>query len=293
MGRLMQRRGDRAQQLEGERVLPPPGSCDCHAHIFGPHRRYAMSGQRDYTPDEASASFYRRALDELGIERAVLVQPSIYGFDNSCQLDAMAELGAEVRAVVAIDPATPASELERMHQIGVRGVRANLVLKGGPGLPDLLAVAERIGTLGWHLDLQISLDGLPSLQRLIAEYSLPLVLDHLGGWHPGASDAETDALLRLIQRPNVWVKLSSFYRLSRQGPPYDDIAGFASRLITDVGDRLVWGSDWPHPMHQDPVDLDLLVACVMDWCGGSAAQQQLFVRNPAQLYDFSVPEEGR
>lgn len=262
-------------------------TCDCHAHVFGPRSRYAMVADRAYTPNEAPAAAYARLLDDLGIGRAVLVQPSIYGFDNSCQLDALLELGIEARAVVALEPSASSALIEELHQRGARGVRANLLVGRGAGWDGLVAVADRIAPFGWHLDVQLDLAQLSSLRDNIGRLPVPLVLDHLADWRPGTSEEDTMALLGVLEHNDVWLKLSSIYRLSAAGPPYDDMAEVAARAVAIAPDRVIWGSDWPHPLYDGPpVDVELVLARVMDWCGGPAASERVLADNPARLFGF-------
>ena len=274
--------------VAGNPVLPPL-ACDCHAHVFGPHAHYPMSANRAYSPGEALFSEYGRVLRGLGIGRAVLVQPSIYGFDNSCQLEATTKLRIDARAVVALDSSADMPTVERLHGRGARGVRTNLLVGDGLGWSELLVLADLITPFGWHLDVQLDCRMLAAKEDDISQLPLPVVLDHLANWRPTASKQDTDALLRVLELENVWIKLSSIHRLSVSGPPYDDIADIARKVIAVAPCRVLWGSDWPYPIYRGPpVDVRLVLSSVIDWCGDERARQRIFVDNPNRLFGFEA-----
>jgi 2-pyrone-4,6-dicarboxylate lactonase len=271
----------------------PPLSCDTHAHVCGPQSRYAYSPARIYTPPDALYPGYRAMLDTLGIDRAVLVQPSVYGTDNAALLDALARDPARLRGVAVIEPNTPFSELEHMHALGVRGVRCNIVdVKEGKGrlpLAQLQTLAELIRPLGWHLEFLMHVDEFPELDRLLADFPVDVVFGHLGYMAKGQGlDAPGfAALLRLLRSGRAWAKLTGPYRISGQVMPYADVTPFAHALINAAPERIVWGSDWPHVMVKGTMpndgDLcDLLAA----WVPDPVVRHKVLVTNPARLYGF-------
>ena len=272
----------------------PQGACDCHAHVFGPRERYPYTPERDYTPPEANLAAYRHMLKTLGTQRGVIVQPSVYGTDNTCTLEAVETLGEDCRAVVVVAPTVSEAELEAMHARGARGVRVNLLFRGGgTTVEDLARLAERIQPLRWHLQLLVDVSHFESLAAIVARLPVPVVIDHMGHMdaglgveHPGFQ-----VLLEELSAGRVWVKLSAAYRLTRQaGYPYDDVGVLARALVTANPARLVWGSDWPHPrIHTSmPNDGDLL-GLLADWAPDEEHRRRILVDNPASLYDFSLP----
>ena len=267
----------------------PAGSCDCHAHVFGPAARYAYSPARGYTPPDASWEEYLAMLDVLGIERAVIVQPSVYGTDNACTRDAVERLGPRGRGVAVIDRTVDDDELARLHDAGFRRTRFNLVSKGGVDAAELESVAGRVADLGWHLQLFVEDERLAALAPRLARLPVELVVDHIGLMDQAADTTQPGfhALLELLDTGRCWVKLSGAYRVD-PAAPHGGATPFAKALIAARPDRLVWGSDWPHPdpagaMPDDGRLLDLLA----DWAGDAATYQQILVDNPARLYGFA------
>lgn len=266
---------------------PPPGGADCHCHVFGPYAAYPLSPGRGYTPPEASVEWYLAMLATLGLERTVIVQPSVYGTDNRATLAAVAAIGAaRARAVVVVDDDTDAAALAAMHAAGARGVRFNLVSGNGAPREQLAAVAARIAPLGWHL--QVFTRELATLAPALAGLPVPLVLDHMGGVVAAAGIASPDgqALLRLLDG-GAWVKLSG-YR-SSAGAPYADVAPLARALLAAAPDRCLWGTDWPHPQFETPdqvPDDGQLLDLLGEWAPEEAARHAVLVDNPARLYGF-------
>ena len=277
------------------RLRLPASACDCHAHILGPARVHPYSPRRVYTPPDCLLPDYENMLATLGLARAVLVQPSVYGEDNAVLLEALERGGGRFRGVAVIDPAAHDLELARLHALGVRGVRANVVDVPGrePGalpLERLRALAQRIAPLGWHLELLLHVDEFPELDRAFRGFPVDLVFGHLGyaGTRRGLDDPGFRALLRLLAGGRCWVKLSGPYRISADALPYGDVVPFARALAETRGDRLLWGSDWPHVMLKGtmPNDADLL-ELLADWLPGETARRHVLVDNPAALYGFS------
>jgi predicted TIM-barrel fold metal-dependent hydrolase len=272
-------------------LLLPPGATDCHAHVFGPAGRFPYAEPRSYTPPDCLLAQYRHMLATVGVERAVLVQPSVYGTDNRNHLEALAEAGPAFRMVAVLDEAVGDGELARLNEAGVRGVRFNLVTKGGIPLDGLERMALRLAPLGWHLQLFVEIGTFAMIESRLAALPAPIVVDHMGGATPGQGlhHPGFQALLRLVRGGNTWVKLSGAYRVSAQPePPFSDVVPIARALIEAGPERMVWGSDWPHPIVADrpmPNDGDL-VELLADWAPDEAQRRRILVDNPARLYGF-------
>ena len=264
-----------------------------------------MAPRRAYTPSAAGVEDARTMLHTLGLERVVLVQPSVYGSDNRCLLDGLRAFGARARGVVVIGEETGAEELRDLHAQGVRGVRLNAV-SGGPLDRDLLAgqvcaLADRIAPLGWHLQLYFPSGLLARLEPVLEVLEVATVLDHMAGL-PVAAGRERDAwrpLLRLLASGRVWVKLSAPYRLpgADQGP--EALRTLAQTLVAARPDRMLWGSDWPHtPAHASAadaapprqpfraVDTGRLLDRLVEWAPDAAVRRLILVDNPAHLYGY-------
>jgi predicted TIM-barrel fold metal-dependent hydrolase len=271
------------------KVSAPPDSCDCHAHIFGPAEQYSYVPGRSYTPPPASIQAYQRMLSALGMARAVIVQPSVYGTDNRCTYDAVAGSGGKWRGVAVVDASTDIHALQRMHDAGFRGVRINLLFKGGLVMESLEQVARLIAPLGWHVQLLLDGRDLPELAPRLRALPVPFVIDHMGHMpaqlglaHPGFA-----TLLTLVREGNCWVKLSGAYRITAKYP-YEEAAPIAKALVEAAPERMVWGSDWPHPSFQGamPVDATLL-DLLASWVPEPLTFQRILTKNPAELYDFA------
>lgn len=273
----------------------PSGACDSHLHVFGPHDRHPFAPGRSYSPPEALDHDAREVLDRLGMERAVLVQPSVYGFDNSCQLDA--DLGRPTRVVAQLAGNESEAELFRLQQRGVRGVRLNVASGGGldeAGLgARMTALAARLAPLGWHLQLHLEAETIVAREPELADLPVEVVIDHLG-LVPAADPAHpaVDSLLRLLATGRVWVKLSGSDRLEAEA---SNVEAMVRRLVDARPDRLVWGSDWPHTGREPrpdglhgfrSVDTGELLRRLGGWL--TAKELQLVLAdNPARLYGFA------
>lgn len=271
----------------------PLGACDCHAHVFGPAARYAYAADRAYTPPDAPIAAYLAMLDAVGLDRGVLVQPSVYRCDNACLLDALAAAGGRLRGVVEIDPRSLTdAAAEAWTRLGVCGVRMNMAVSGGLPLSDMEAIAARLAELGWHLDLIVDrVERLAEIAGRLRVLPVPLVIEQMGRIK-GGQPLETPgfrALLALLGEGNTWVKLSHAYHISLAGPPYADTTPFARALAAAAIGRLVWGSDWPHPMLHGPMPNDgALLDLLASWLPDAAARRAVLVDNPAQLYGFEA-----
>lgn len=287
---------------DGPNIVPrkpnlkaPADAIDCHAHIFGPVSRYPFSPKRLFTPPDVTLAQYRELLTTLGIENAVLVTPSVYGMDNERQLDALNEMKGCWRGVAVVPTDVANSELERLHAGGFRGVRVNLFAKSGLMLDDLEAIAARISEFKWHVQLHADARNLDEIATRLRRLPVDVVFDHMGHVPAaaGVNNPGFQAMLALMKEGRFWAKLSAPYRLSELPYPYDDVTPFARALIAAAPDRVVWGSDWPHPAvpgHMPanfvmPNDDDLLDILAL-WTDDAGVQKKILTDNPRRIYDF-------
>jgi 2-pyrone-4,6-dicarboxylate lactonase len=281
-------------------VALPPGACDCHAHICGPGAAYPYDAARIYTPPDATIESYRHLLAVLGVARAVLIQPSVYGTDNRAMLAALRSAGPGFRGVAVVEPDIPARDVEALHRAGIRGVRLNLVDRrdGRNQVPLALvrALADRIAPFGWHIEFLVNMDEAPGFASAVADLEVPIVLGHLGYPRAGARDwinaPAFAGLLSLMAGGRCWVKLTGPYRISGAADlPYDDVDAAAARLAQAAPGRLVWGSDWPHVMMKKPMPNDgALCDLLARWIPDAATRQRILVDNPMELYGFGADE---
>lgn len=278
------------RHVSAPRKIAPSGSCDCHMHIFGPATQYAFSPQRSYTPGDALMPEYMAMCRLLGIDRTVVVHPSIYGTDNRCSLDAVRAFGDRARGVAVIDEDTNETTLKELNDAGFRGTRFNVVTGGGTPVAQLERIAHRVAALGWHIQFFISAALVAELEKTIADLPVDVVFDHIGGMseQDELNGAGFQALLRLLDSGRAWVKLSGAYRVDRGPAPWPAAKPIATALIERFPERLVWGTDWPHPHLEGrpmPDDGQLLNA-LFDWVPNQQTLRRILVDNPAQLYDF-------
>ncbi len=266
----------------------PRLSCDAHHHIFGPYAQYPMQAERSYTPPEATLADYRRMCQTLGIERSVLVHPSIYGTDLSSLVGILAQCRDWMRGVAVVDASVDDKTLAMLDAAGVRGVRFNVLYKGGTPLEQARAIGERVARLGWHVQLLIDLGAHPSFYEDWRDFPATIVVDHMGHMAAGhgVNAPGFQGMLRLLAEGRCWVKLSGTYRTSALAHPYPDTLAFVEALVRTNPEQLVWGTDWPHPAVQVmPNDGDL-ADLVPVWLTSEALREQVLVRNPARLYGF-------
>jgi predicted TIM-barrel fold metal-dependent hydrolase len=261
---------------------------------MGPKERYDYSPARIYTPPDCLLTDYLHMLDTLGVERAVLVQPSVYGTDNTVMLEAMKTADGRLRGVAVVGEDISDTELKELDTAGVRGVRVNIVdvKNRKPGtlpMASLSKLAGRIASLGWHMEFLMHADEFPDLDRAFADFPVEIVLGHLGymniGQKPEAPGFQ--ALLRLMKTGRAWVKLTGPYRITGEPLPYRDTAPFAHALLDANRERVIWGTDWPHVMLKGamPNDGDL-ADVLLEWIPDAGLREQVLVRNPAKLYGF-------
>lgn len=281
----------------------PAGSVDAHCHVFGPGDKFPFSPQRKYTPCDASKDQLFALRDHLGFDRNVIVQATCHGADNSALVDACRTAGSKARGVATVRADITNEQLQALHAAGVRGVRFNFVKRLVDVTPEaeLLAICDKIAPLGWHVVIYFEAPDLPGLWDFFSTIPTPLIVDHMG--RPDVSkpvdNPEFELFLRFMhEHPNVWSKVSCPERLSNSGPPaligeqaaYRDVVPFARKVVESFPDRVLWGTDWPHPNLKDHMPDDgLLVDFIPQIAVTSDLQQRLLVDNPMRLY---WPEEA-
>jgi predicted TIM-barrel fold metal-dependent hydrolase len=281
--------GPRTRTTPPSFVLPP-NACDCHSHIFGAADKYPFQKNRAYTPTEASEEMYLAMLGTLGFQRMVIVQPSVYGTDNSCTADAVEFLGQHrCRGVAVVDENVSKAELQALHDAGSRGTRFNTMTKGGVSIDRLRDLAEKIEPFGWHIQIYHDGTRLPEIEDVLEALPVDVVIDHMGQvmTECGNQNPGFQSLLNLLDSGRVWVKLTG-QRMSSEGPPFSDLAPFAKAIVARAPERCVFGTDWPHPdtpgyMPDDGQLLELLLT----WAPDEKQRHRILVENPAQLYGFS------
>lgn len=276
-------------QTRKPEIKLPPGACDCHAHVFGPQHRYPYLPNAAYIPPDALPSDYARMLKTIGCERAVLVQPSIYGTDNTAMLDAMRSGVFAFRGVAVVNEDINNRELEDLHGAGVRGIRINLASKGSTAtLDSARKLAMRVKPLGWHLQFFVDFRKVPGLEDELLKLPVDIVIDHFG--HIATADGlqapAFQALRKLARSERCWFKLIGPYRISKQSPLCADVTPYARALLAAAPERCVWGTDWPHPNTAFmPNDGDL-ADMLPEWIPDEAQRKKVLVDNPARLYGF-------
>ena len=279
----------------------PKGACDCHTHIFGPDATFPLSPKRLYTPGPASIADLTALHQALHIDRVVIVHPSPYGADNVVTIDAVRKLGPRARGVAVIDDMTTDAMLDDMHDAGIRGVRVNLESYGesDPAVAGrhLQQAAARVARLGWHVQTYTNLAILAALTDIISQLPTTLVVDHFGRPKAalGTSQPGFAEFLVQLRSGKVYVKISAPYRISLV-PHYTDASAIARAMIAANPDRIVWGTDWPHPgaAKRDPAVIEpfrpeddgLALNRMTEWAQSSAELKKILVDNPARLYQF-------
>jgi D-galactarolactone isomerase len=264
------------------------GACDTHIHVYD--HRYPASPAAVLRPPDASLDEYSAVQASLGLERFVIVQPTTYGLDNRCQLDALATLADAARAVVVIDDTIDDAELEHMTRLGVRGARFHMLPGGAVPWEIMRAVADRIAPFGWHIQLQLNGRELPDRASDLHRLPTPLVVDHIGRFMPPVptTDPAFVALLDLIDSGRCWVKLSAPYESTLDGAPhYPTVAPLVHDLIERAPERMLWASNWPHPGQADPPTPAQLADLRDAWLPTETLRRQILVDNPAHVYGFA------
>ncbi len=271
--------------------LLPAGAVDAHCHVFGPGSEFPFAPERKYTPCDAGKRELFKLRDFLGFERNVVVQATCHGTDNSAMLDALDAAKGRCRGVAAITPSISAGELHEMHDRGVRGVRFNYVRRLVDPEPDRYyrQIVDKIAPLGWHVVVYFEAADLAERRDLFTAFETQVVVDHLG--RPDVTKSvdgpEFSGFLRLMEEhENFWAKVTCPERLSVSGPPdFDDVVPFARRVIHRFPDRVLWGTDWPHPNLKEFMPDDGAVVDFVPRIAETQVQQhQLLVDNPTRLY---------
>ncbi|HEY9445734.1 MAG TPA: amidohydrolase family protein [Burkholderiales bacterium] len=268
----------------------PPGACDCHAHVFGPQSRYPFARNAAYIAPDSPTEAYVRMLKTIGCERAVIVQPSVYGTDNSATVDALRSGLLTFRGVAVVRPNIADRELQSLHDAGVRGIRVNLS-SATPGmtLEQAQRLAPRLKAMGWHIQFFLDLKTMPEACERLGALDITIVIDHFGrvSAQDGPGGAAFKRLLSLVRREHCWAKLIGPYFLSSRRPLFPDVAPLAQALVAAAPDRVVWGTDWPHPSPHGamPNDGDL-ADMLATWVPDDALRKRILVDNPERLYDF-------
>jgi predicted TIM-barrel fold metal-dependent hydrolase len=281
----------------------PAGACDCHTHIFGDPQRFPYTPARVYTPEPASIGEMRSLHRALHTERVVVVHPSVYGTDNACTLDAIKQLGSGARGIAVIDDKTPDAMLDELDRGGIRGIRINLETAG---LTDPALARQRFKdaielTRGrnWHVQIYTRLSVIESFADKVLAAPVPVVFDHFGGAQAalGIQQPGFGTLVKLVKKGKAYVKISAAYRISKQAPDYPDVAPLAKALIAANPQRILWGTDWPHPAQIPgrnptettpllPIDDGRLFNQLAVWAPEAAQRKTILVDNPATLYGF-------
>ena len=270
--------------------VPPPGAVDAHCHVFGPEADFPFSPKAKYNPEDAGPEKLFALRDHLGFARNVIVQASCHGTDNRATLDAIAKSDGRARGVAVVDPAISDEDLDALHEGGIRGVRFNFLKRLVDDAPKdrFLEVARRIDRLGWHVVIYFEADLLDELTPFMDAIPTDIVIDHMGrpDVSSGPGGAEMQAFRTFLRaRPHVWTKVSCAERLSKQGPPFDDFVESVAPLVEEFQDRVLWGTDWPHPNMQDAIPDDgALVDLIPRLAPAPALRKKLLVDNPMRLY---------
>jgi len=275
---------------------PPPGAVDAHCHVFGPAAQFPFAPERKYTPCDAGKDALWSLRDHLGLSRNVIVQATCHGADNRALVDALQASRGRARGIATVRKEVGIEELRALDAAGVRGVRFNFVKRLVDKLPhaDLRRIAERVAPLGWHVVIYFEAAELPEIERLVSGLPTAVVVDHMG--RPDVAKPvqgpEFQRFTALMEaHPTVWSKVSCPDRLSRTGPPnYEDVVPFSRHLVERFPDRVLWGTDWPHPnMKSHMPDDGALVELIPQIAPTAALRQALMVDNPMRLY---WPEEA-
>lgn len=273
------------------KVKAPANACDCHMHIYDP-ARFPMPPSQRVAPSNATVAQYRLLQQRTGTTRVVVVQPRNYAIDNRVTLDAIKQLAPHARGVAVLHPTVTDAELKSLNESGIRGIRFSL---GDPATaavtPDMVEpLARRIADLGWHVQFNVLGEQIVAMADVLRRLPTPMVFDHLANPGPSGVDHPSHAIVRsLIDRGRTWVKLSGAYSNSRVGPPYPDATRIAQAFAKAAPERMVWGSDWPHPgvvpMADKPDDA-LLFDLLAVWVPDEAMRNRILVQNPEALYGF-------
>jgi len=270
---------------------PPDLACDAHCHVFGPADRFPFAPGRAYTPPDSGIDDFERLQQRLGLSRAVFVQASCHGTDNAAMIDALERGQGRYAGVAMIDESFTNKDIAELHEAGVRATRFNFVahLGGAPDLDTFWRIVDRVQPFGWHIVLHFDARDLPAHAELLDRMPCPFVIDHMGrvATSDGVDQAPFQTLLEVMRDERAWVKISGAERLTADGPPpYDDVVPFARALVAVAPDRVLWGTDWPHPNVRHMPDDGDLVDLLAGFAPDEATRHRILVENPEVLYDF-------
>jgi len=272
---------------EAPKLKAPANACDCHMHIY--NANYPVAPSATLKPPDALVADYKLLQQRLGTSRNVVVTPSTYGTDNRVTLDGMAQIGATARGVAVVDTSVSDAELKRLNDLGIRGIRFNLVQAGATTVEMIEPLSKRINDLGWHIQVHMKGEQIVGIEDLLLRVPSPIVFDHLGRLaQPNALDNPGfKTISKLIDKGKTWVKLSGAYQDSKVGPPsYSDTIPVARAYIKAAPQRVVWASDWPHPTEKEKPDDAVLFDLLAEWAPDPASRSLILVENPATLYGF-------
>ncbi|HWM41168.1 MAG TPA: amidohydrolase family protein [Burkholderiales bacterium] len=269
---------------------PPALACDAHCHVFGPAAKFPYDPKAAYVPADAPFEQLQKLHEGLALQRAVIVHASCHGADMRVTLDAIARSKGAYRGTAIIDASCSERDFQRMHDGGIRGVRFNFVrhLGGRPDMGFFKKTIPKLQSLGWHLILHLDAQDLVEFESTFRKLPVPFVIDHMGRVKAadGLEQPPFKTLLGFLRNENAWVKICGAERVSSAGPPFTDAVPFARALIEAAPDRVLWGTDWPHPnvkwMPDDAALLELFPLMAPE----AALQQKILVENPARLYGF-------
>ena len=271
----------------------PPGACDAHCHVFGPGHLFPYHPERSYTPPDAPKENLKLLHDKLGLERAVIVQATCHGNDNTAVLDAIASSPDSYKGIAMVDNTITENELEALDAGGVRGSRFSFArhLAGPPDFNSVHQITQKYAPLGWHAVLYLEAEDIVANANELVKFPVPVVIDHMARVDvmDGVKQKAFQLLLDLVRNEDFWVKISGAERLSKTLYPFDDIVPFARALIEAAPDRIIWGTDWPHPniIGQMPNDGDL-VDMLARYAPDEETRNLIMVQNPARLYGFET-----
>jgi D-galactarolactone isomerase len=269
------------------RLIAPKGACDTHIHFY--NAKFPTAPTALGTPPDAWVDEYRQVQNRLGLNRVVIVQPTTYGTDNSCQLEAMSAFGETARGVMVADTSITDEALDRLTRLGVRGIRFHMLPGGAVSWDILETMAARVHNFGWHVQLQMNGREFPEREAMLKRLPGALVVDHVGRFMKPVpiDDPAFKVLLGLLDTGRCWVKLSAPYESSESGPPdWQDVALEARALVKAAPERMLWASNWPHPGRENPPNEADLMDLLLDWVDDEATRTSILVNNPAELYRF-------
>ena len=273
---------------ERPKTKAPARATDCHHHIYD--ARFPIDAKATLRPGDATVADYRQLQARIGTSRNVIVQPSTYGVDNRLLVEALGQFGARARGVAVVNTDVTDAELKRLHKAGVRGIRFNLAQQGATTVEMIDPLSKRVAALGWHIQINAPAETILAATDLWGRVPCPIVFDHLAHVPEpdGVSHPVFALVSRLLQQGKAWVKLSGAYADTKIGPPsYADSSAVAKAYVKQAPERLVWGSDWPHPSERDSKPDDaLLFDLLADWAPDIHVRTRILVDNPAKLYGF-------